>query len=84
MVLPAAEPKMANLLTEAMALGEVNLGDDRDRYTDGLGRVIDAKVRQIWTVSMPPADVGPRVVNLMEALAKSLSRAKGAKRRKAS
>jgi DNA end-binding protein Ku len=87
MVLPANELKMAKLLTEAMGLEEVNLADYRDRYADGLREIIDAKVKGQGTVRVATADLGPRVINLMDALEKSLAKAKepkSTKRRKAS
>jgi non-homologous end joining protein Ku len=84
-----AELKMAKLLTEAMSAGEVDLSEYRDTYTDEVRALIEAKAKGKQTlVASSPADMKDRVINLMDALAKSLKHVAKkdapAKRRKAS
>src|SRR5689334_2358436 len=49
----------------------LNLADYKDEYREGLQRIIDAKIAGEDIVA-PVAEAPPRVVNLMEALKKSL------------
>jgi len=51
--------------------GDVDFGSYRDEYQDGLRQIIDAKIegREIVT---PDVEAPPKVVNLMDALRKSL------------
>jgi DNA end-binding protein Ku len=49
----------------------LNLADYRDEYREGLQRIIDAKIAGEEVVSAE-ADAPPKVVNLMDALKKSL------------
>jgi len=51
--------------------GDVDFGSYRDEYQDGLRQIIDAKIegREIVT---PEVEAPPKVVNLMDALRKSL------------
>lgn len=51
--------------------GPLNLEDYRDEYRDGLQKIIDAKIAGEEVVA-PSAEAPPKVVNLMEALRKSL------------
>jgi DNA end-binding protein Ku len=51
--------------------GPLNLADYRDEYREGLQRIIDAKIAGEEIVA-PATEAPPRVVNLMEALKKSL------------
>ena len=62
--------------------GPLNLSDYKDEYREGLQRIIDAKIagEEIVATSVePPA----RVVNLMDALKKSLDAVSSAKKRPA-
>jgi DNA end-binding protein Ku len=51
--------------------GPLNLADYRDEYREGLQRIIDAKIAG-QEVAAPAEGAPPKVVNLMEALKKSL------------
>jgi len=51
--------------------GEVELGSYRDEYQEGLREIIDAKIAGRAIVA-PEPEAPPKVVNLMEALRKSL------------
>jgi DNA end-binding protein Ku len=72
--LPAAikptEAKLARQVIDSFE-GELNLQDFKDEYQQELRRIIDAKIAGQEVVA-PPADVSPKVVDLMEALRKSL------------
>jgi DNA end-binding protein Ku len=50
---------------------QLDLSDYRDEYREGLQKIIDAKVAG-EEVAAPAAEMPPKVVNLMEALRKSL------------
>jgi DNA end-binding protein Ku len=51
--------------------GRLNLADYKDEYREGLQRIIDAKIAGKEVVA-PTVEASPTVVNLMEALRKSL------------
>jgi DNA end-binding protein Ku len=51
--------------------GELNLSDYKDEYQAGLQKIIDAKIAGQEIVA-PTSEAPPKVVNLMEALRKSL------------
>ena len=59
--------------------GPLNLKDYRDEYREGLQRIIDAKVAGEEVVA-PDVEAQPKVVNLMEALKKSLDAVSRAKK----
>jgi DNA end-binding protein Ku len=84
----AQELKMARMLVEAMADDAADLNSFRDTYTEKLRSTIEAKAHGRKLVAAGPADMSDRVINLMDALEKSLKYAKSekppAKRRKAS
>jgi DNA end-binding protein Ku len=86
--LSAQELKMAKLLTEAMSVSDPELSQYRDRYAEQMREVIERKVAgEEPIVASAPNDMGDRVLNLMDALEKSLRHAKpdkAVKRRKAS
>jgi DNA end-binding protein Ku len=65
-----AEAKLAKQVIDTFE-GELNLADFKDEYQLELRRIIDAKIAGQEVVA-PPADVSPKVVDLMEALRKSL------------
>jgi DNA end-binding protein Ku len=85
-VLTTEETRMARLLTEAMAIEDPDLSKYRDGYADRLREVIEAKVAGKRIVESSPVPQSARVINLMDALERSLKQAKGekVKRRKAS
>jgi DNA end-binding protein Ku len=58
---------------------DLNLKDYRDEYRDGLRRIIDAKI-QGEEVTVPETPEPPRVVDLMEALRRSLDAASAEKK----
>jgi len=51
--------------------GDIDFQSYRDEYQDGLRQIIEAKIEGRETVS-PAVEAPPKVVNLMEALRKSL------------
>ena len=62
--------------------GPLNLKDYKDEYREGLQRIIEAKIAGEEVVA-PAADAPPKVVNLMEALKKSLDAVSTAKKKPA-
>jgi DNA end-binding protein Ku len=62
--------------------GPLNLSDYRDEYREGLQRIIDAKIAGEEFVAAA-VEAPPRVVNLMEALRKSLDAVGATKKRPA-
>jgi DNA end-binding protein Ku len=61
---------------------KLDLSDYRDEYREGLQKIIDAKVAG-EEVAAPAAEMPPNVVNLMEALRKSLDSASSQKKKNA-
>lgn len=64
------EIKLARQVIETFD-APLNLSDYKDEYREGLQRIIDAKIAGEEIVA-PASDAPPKVVNLMEALKKSL------------
>jgi len=62
--------------------GPLNLSDYKDEYREGLQRIIDAKIAGEEIVA-PATEAPPRVVNLMEALKKSLDSVSATKKKPA-
>jgi DNA end-binding protein Ku len=62
--------------------GPLNLSDYRDEYREGLQRIIEAKIAGEEIVA-PSIETPPKVVNLMEALRKSLDTVGAAKKKPA-
>jgi DNA end-binding protein Ku len=62
--------------------GPLNLRDYKDEYREGLQRIIEAKIAGEEVIA-PTVDAPPRVVNLMEALKKSLDAVSTAKKKPA-
>jgi DNA end-binding protein Ku len=62
--------------------GPLDLADYHDEYRDGLQRIIDAKIAGEEIVA-PAVEAPPRVVNLMEALKKSLDAVSSTKKKPA-
>ena len=60
----------------------LNLADYKDEYREGLQRIIDAKIAGEDVVAMA-AEAPPKVVNLMEALKKSLDAVSATKKKSA-
>ena len=62
--------------------GPLNLSDYEDEYREGLQRLIDAKISGEEIV-LPSIDAPPNVVNLMDALKKSLAAVSSTKKKAA-
>ena len=75
------EIKLARQVIQTFA-GPLNLSDYKDEYREGLQRIIDAKIAGEEVVA-PSVEAPPRVVNLMEALRKSLDSVSAAKKKPA-
>jgi DNA end-binding protein Ku len=63
--------------------GEIDFTAYRDEYQDGLREIIDAKIEGREIVA-PAVEAPPKVVNLMEALRKSLDSISASKKTSAS
>ena len=66
-----AEVKLAKTLTDAMAAKDFDITAYKDSYTDNLTALIEAKING-KEVMAPPAEEVPQVINLMEALQRSV------------
>ena len=71
------EVKLARTLTEAMAEDEFDISVFKDSYADNLAALIEAKVNGKQVVA-PPEEAPPQVINLMEALQRSVEATKKA------
>jgi DNA end-binding protein Ku len=76
-----AEMKLARQVIESIE-GELNLADYTDEYQQGLRALIDAKIAG-EEVATPVESAPPKVVDLMEALRKSLEQVSGGKKKSA-
>lgn len=76
-----AEMKLARQVIESFE-GDLNLADYQDEYQEGLRKIIEAKVAGEEIVT-PEEQAPPKVVDLMEALRKSLDQVSGGKKRQA-
>ena len=63
--------------------GPLNLADYKDEYREGLQEIIDAKIAGKEIVAMGEPEAPPRVVNLMDALKKSLDSVSSGKKKTA-
>jgi DNA end-binding protein Ku len=77
----AEERKLTNTLIEASSLEEFDIGDFEDDYVENLGRLIQMKVDGQEIVEAPDREE-PKIINLMEALKKSVAEAQAAGTRK--
>jgi DNA end-binding protein Ku len=75
------EIKLAKQVIETFN-APLNLADYKDEYREGLQRIIDAKIAGEEIVA-PAADTPPKVVNLMDALKKSLDAVSAGKKKAA-
>ncbi len=76
-----AEMKLARQVIESIE-GDLNLSDYKDEYQQGLRSIIDAKIAGEEIVA--PAEVeAPKVVDLMEALRRSLDQVSTGKKKTA-
>jgi DNA end-binding protein Ku len=76
-----AEMKLAKQVIESFE-GELNLSDYKDEYQEGLRQIIDAKVAGEEVVATEE-EAPPKVIDLMEALRKSLDQVSTGKKRTA-
>jgi len=76
-----AEMKLARQVIESIE-GDLNLSDYKDEYQEGLRAIIDAKVAGEEFVA-PEESAPPKVVDLMEALRKSLDQVSSGKKKTA-
>ena len=70
------ELKLAKTLIEATTADELNLEEYRDLYNERLTKLIETKVAG-QEIVQAPAEEGPTVINLMEALKASVEKTKG-------
>ena len=77
----AAEMKLAKQVIESFE-GELDLADYKDEYQEGLKQIIDAKVAGEEFVA-PAEEAPPKVVDLMEALRRSLDQVSSGKKKTA-
>jgi DNA end-binding protein Ku len=68
------EMKLARTLTDAMASDDFDFSAFKDKYTERLQKLIEAKIAGKEVVAAPMEDA-PQVINLMEALQKSVAAA---------
>jgi DNA end-binding protein Ku len=76
-----AEMKLAKQVVESFE-GELNLADYKDEYQEGLRQIIEAKVAGEEIVA-PEEEAPPKVVDLMEALRRSLDQVSSGKKKTA-
>jgi DNA end-binding protein Ku len=76
-----AEMKLAKQVVESFE-GELNLADYKDEYQEGLRQIIDAKIAGEEIVA-PVEEAPPKVVDLMEALRRSLDQVSTGKKKTA-
>ena len=76
-----AEMKLAKQVIESFE-GTLNLADYKDEYQEGLQKIIDAKVAGEEYVA-PAEEAPPKVVDLMEALRRSLDQVSSGKKKTA-
>jgi DNA end-binding protein Ku len=83
-VATTVKPEEMKLAQQVIATfdGPLNLVDYKDEYREGLQRIIDAKIAGEEIVA-PSVETPPRVVNLMEALKKSLDAVSATKKKPA-
>ena len=77
----AAEMKLAKQVIESFE-GALNLADYKDEYQEGLQKIIDAKVAGEEFIA-PEEEAPPKVVDLMEALRRSLDQVSSGKKKTA-
>jgi DNA end-binding protein Ku len=76
-----AEMKLARQVIESIE-GDLNLSDYKDEYQEGLRAIIDAKIAGEEIVA-PEEVAPPKVVDLMEALRRSLDQVSSGKKKTA-
>jgi DNA end-binding protein Ku len=83
-VATTVKPEEMKLAQQVIATfdGPLDLADYKDEYREGLQRIIDAKIAGEEIVA-PSVEAPPRVVNLMDALKKSLDAVSATKKKPA-
>jgi DNA end-binding protein Ku len=76
-----AEMKLAKQVIESFE-GPLDLADYKDEYQEGLQKIIDAKIAG-EEVTVPAEEAPPKVVDLMEALRRSLEQVSAGKKKTA-
>jgi DNA end-binding protein Ku len=76
-----AEMKLAKQVIESFE-GPLDLADYKDKYQEGLQKIIDAKIAGEEVV-VPEEEAPPKVVDLMEALRRSLDQVSAGKKKTA-
>ena len=81
---PKVKPEEMKLAKQVIGTFErpLDLADYKDEYREGLQRIIDAKIAGEEVVA-PAAEAPPKVVNLMDALRKSLDAVSASKKKPA-
>jgi DNA end-binding protein Ku len=69
------ELQLAKTLTDQLVSREFDIAEYKDDYTENLQKLIEAKIKGKEVVE-PPAEQPAQVINLMDALQKSLAQAK--------
>jgi DNA end-binding protein Ku len=82
MIVNEQELKLAKQLTEALAVKSVDLTPYKDRYREGLAKLVEDRLAKENVVASP--EPMAQIINLMDALKKSVERTKPKLRRKAS
>jgi DNA end-binding protein Ku len=77
----AQELRLAQQLIEASTNKRFDFAQYEDRYTDRLKELIDAKIEGKEVIEPPAADDEVPVINLMDALKKSVQQSKGKARK---
>jgi DNA end-binding protein Ku len=75
--LSAEELELTTTLVRATSREAFDLGDYRDRYTERLGALVEAKI-QGHEIATAPAEPELQVINLMEALRRSVAEVRAA------
>jgi DNA end-binding protein Ku len=69
------ELKLAKMLMDTLAIDEIDMGSYHDDYTDKLRELVEAKMAGKQVVEQPTEEAPP-IINLMEALQKSIATSK--------
>jgi len=69
------ELKLAKTLMDTLAIDEIDMASYHDDYTDKLRDLVEAKIAGKQVVEQP-AEEAPPIINLMEALQKSIATSK--------
>jgi DNA end-binding protein Ku len=83
--LPDVKPDEMNLARQVIGTfeSELNLSDFKDEYKEGLRKIIDARIAGEEVVATPAVEAPSNVVNLMDALRKSLDAVSAGKKKTA-